>query len=87
MKSLITFLQPTFTGTDGKASSRKVTAFWVMLIYTITSILFMLRVNQANYLLLSLALHSGFVLLLLGIVTISNLIHFYRIHKGRAKSE
>jgi hypothetical protein len=87
MKKIIQFLKPSFTGVDGKASSRKFTAFWVMLIYTVTSILFMFQVNEANFLLFSLALHSGFVLILLGIITISNIIHFYRLHKGRGKGE
>lgn len=76
MKSFINWIKPSFEGSDGKASSRKLSAFVVLNVYVVSRILYSLKASDPIYQFYALALDAAFTLLLFGIVTAANIIAF-----------
>lgn len=69
-------LLDTFKGSDGKYSSRKLTAFLHIILMAITTAVFWVKTADGITYIYCMLLHGLFALLLLGIITIDNIIHF-----------
>lgn len=62
------------SGQDGKASSRKITAYVAVCLYVVSSVWFLYRITDPFYLLLGAIAHPVSGLLCFGIVTAQNIV-------------
>ncbi len=79
---LILWIKPSFEDDNHIASSRRLAAFTIIMIYMYSRILFMYHVTDPYYLLLGSIVDALFALLLFGIVTIQNIIALKNGVKG-----
>lgn len=73
-KSLLLWLKPSFEDTTGQTSSRRLTAFAIIVTYITCRHNYASSVTDAYYLLLALIVDALFILLLFGIVTFQQII-------------
>ncbi|MDJ1500640.1 hypothetical protein [Xanthocytophaga agilis] len=76
MKRFFVWLSSSFSGNDNKSSSRKLTAFGVVILYYICSIWFFLKASNEYYMMLVIFGQAVFICLLFGIVTMQQIIQF-----------
>ena len=71
--SFIPWIAKSF-GASNEVSARRLTAFDITVLYTITALVYIWRVKDPYWMCMALALHALFVLLLFGIVTFQQII-------------
>jgi hypothetical protein len=76
MNKLLKWFLSSFDNTTNGMSARKVSAFHVMIIYTLSRTVFIFVVKDAWYLLLGSVLDTVFIMLLLGMITFEQIIKF-----------
>lgn len=86
-KKFLIWLKPTVEGDDGKSSARRLTAFWIVFLYTIGNGLMFYRCEDWMVLLYLLVIDAIFILMLFGIITVSNLITFWKIKNNSSETD
>lgn len=74
-------IKQSFLGADGNFSSRRLTAFLHIILMTITTIVLWVKTAGDIILLYCILTHGLFALLLLGIITVQNIITFKQGYK------
>ena len=74
-----TWLKPTLEDDNGKASSKKLTAYLVSMLFTIGNIRVFYTMKDDNMVLFTLIIDATFILILFGIIAIKDIITLYRI--------
>lgn len=73
-KKFISGIADTFKGSDGKLSNRRLTAFLHIVLMAISTIVLWLTTSGDMVILYCILVHGVFALLLLGIITVQNII-------------
>jgi hypothetical protein len=74
------YLQHSFNNTSLGASARKLTIFWIMLLVTISDIVYLFKGNFASFILF-ISVHFIVVLILFGIIHIKDILDAFTIWK------
>ena len=74
--NLLKWIRPSFEDTNGQASSRRLTAFAIVVTYISCRLSYANHVDDSYYLLAALVVDTLFILLLFGIVTFQQIANF-----------
>jgi hypothetical protein len=77
--SVWNWLRPTVEGEDGKSSARRITAFIVTALYVLGNIQVFYIIKDTSLVMDVLILDAVFILVLFGIITIQNILTFFKM--------